>query len=65
LSREATLTSSIEKRPGTLVDQELVCAYFAHPQTYEDLVRDMQQRYTFQEARSFLEGRGIVQEHDL
>ena len=52
----------IEKRPGTLVDRELVRAYFDTPEAYEACVRDFQQRYTFQEAASFLEGKGIV--HD-
>ena len=52
----------IEKRPGTLVDRELVRAYFATPEAYEACVRDFQQRYTFQEAAIFLEGKGIV--HD-
>lgn len=52
----------IDKRPGKLVDRELVRQYFATPQAYEACVRDLQQRYTFQETASFLEGRGIV--HD-
>lgn len=52
----------IEKRPGTLVDRDLVRAYFANPQAYEEFIKDMQQRYTFQEAASFLEGKGIL--HD-
>jgi putative transposase len=52
----------IDRRPGTLVDRELVRQYFAAPQACEDFVEDLRQRYTFQEARSFLEGRGVV--HD-
>ena len=40
----------IEKRPGTLVDRELVHAYFANPKAYEEFI------HTFQEAASFLEG---------
>ena len=52
----------IEKRPGTLVDRDLIRAYFARPQAYEEFIQDMQQRYTFQEAASFLEGKGLV--HD-
>jgi putative transposase len=44
----------IEKRPGTLVDRDLVRAYFADPQAYEEFID------TFQEAGSFLEGKGIV-----
>jgi putative transposase len=47
----------IDKRPGKLIDRDLVRQYFASPQAYEDCVRDLQQRYTFQEAASFLEGR--------
>jgi hypothetical protein len=39
-----------------------VRAYFDTPEAYEACVRDFQQRYTFQEAASFLEGKGIV--HD-
>ena len=46
----------IEKRSGTLVDRELVRAYFANPQSYEDFIRDSQRQHTFQEAASFLEG---------
>ena len=46
----------IEERPGTLVDRELVRDYFATPQAYRDFVNEAQQRYTFQEALSFLEG---------
>ena len=49
----------IEKRPGSLVDRDLVRAYFADPQDYEAFVHDMQQRYTFQDAASILEGRGM------
>jgi putative transposase len=52
----------IDKRPGKLVDRELVRQYFATPQSYKACVADLQQRYTFQEAASFLEGRGIL--HD-
>jgi putative transposase len=52
----------IDKRSGTLVDKELIREYFASPQAYEDCIRELQQRFTFQEAASFLEGRGIV--HD-
>ena len=55
----------IDKRPGTLVDRELVRQYFASPQAYEACVRELQQRYTFQEACSFLEGRGILHEDCL
>ena len=44
----------IEKRRGTLVDRELVRAYFAAPEKYEAFVR--QATFTFQEAESFLEG---------
>ena len=40
----------IEKRPGALVDRELVRAYFANPQAYEEFI------HTFQEAASLLEG---------
>ena len=50
----------IEKRPGTLVDRDLVRAYFANPRAYEEFIEDTRQRYTFQEAGSFLEGKGIV-----
>jgi len=46
----------IEKRQGTLVDRELIRAYFANPRAYEEFTRDAQRRYTFQEAVSFLEG---------
>jgi len=52
----------IDKRPGTLVDRELVRAYYASPQEYEACVQELQQRYTFQEACSFLEGRGFLHE---
>ena len=52
----------IDKRPGTLVDRELVRAYYATPQEYEACVQELQQRYTFQEAWSFLEGKGLL--HD-
>jgi putative transposase len=52
----------IDRRPGTLVDKGLVRQYFAAPQTYEDFVETFRRRYTFQEAASFLEGRGIM--HD-
>jgi REP element-mobilizing transposase RayT len=52
----------IDKRPGTLVDKDLVRDYFAAPHDYEGFVRNAQQRSTFQEADSFLEGRGLV--HD-
>jgi REP element-mobilizing transposase RayT len=45
----------IEKRPGTLVDRDLVRNYFAEPQAYEEFVKLAQQQ-TFQEAGSFLEG---------
>lgn len=50
----------IEQRPGTLVDRKLVRDYFATPQAYEDRVADYGERYTFQEAASFLEGQGIM-----
>lgn len=50
----------IGKRPGTLVDRDLARETFATPQAYEDCVRELQQRYTFQEAASFLEGKGIM-----
>ena len=50
----------IEKRPGTLVDRDLVRDYFATPQAYKDCVTDYGQRYTFQEAPSFLEGKGMM-----
>jgi REP element-mobilizing transposase RayT len=50
----------IDKRPGKLVDRELVREYFTTPQAYEACVRDLQERYTFQEAASFLEGRGVL-----
>jgi len=43
----------IEKRPGKLVDRELVRDYFAAPQDYEEFVA------TFQEAGSFQEGRAF------
>lgn len=49
----------IEKRPGTLVDRNLVYAYFANPRAYEEFTEDTRQRYTFQEAGSFLEGRNL------
>jgi REP element-mobilizing transposase RayT len=55
----------IDKRPGKLVDRNLVREHFATPQAYENCVRDLQQRYTFQEAGSFLEGKGIVQDDCL
>jgi hypothetical protein len=55
----------IDKRPGTLVDRELVRATFASPQAYEACVRGLQQRSTFQEGESFLEGRGILHEDGL
>ena len=44
----------IEKRPGTLVDRDLVRAYFANPKAYEEFI------HTFLEAGSFQEGKGIV-----
>jgi REP element-mobilizing transposase RayT len=50
----------IEKRRGTLIDRDLVRAYFANPWAYEEFMRDTRERYTFQEAASFLEGKGIV-----
>jgi len=50
----------IDKRPGTLVDRELVRSYFATPQDYEGFVESWRQRYTFQEAASFLEGKGVL-----
>ncbi len=46
----------IEKRPGSLVDRDLVRAYFASPQAYEEFI------HTFQKAPSFLEGQSVV--HD-
>jgi len=55
----------IDKRPGTLVDKDLVRAYFAAPQEYQDFVEGFRQRYTFQEALSFLEGKGLVPDDDL
>ena len=55
----------IDKRRGELIDRELVREYFASPQAYEDCVKDLQQRYTFQQAADFLEGRGILNEDDL
>ena len=55
----------IDKRPGTLVDRDLVRAYFAAPQAYRDFIESFQQRYTFEEARSFLEGKGLVIDDDL
>ena len=55
----------IDKRPGTLVDKEMVHGYFAAPQDYEDFVRDVQQRTTFQQARSLLEGRGVMHDDNL
>jgi hypothetical protein len=32
---------------------------------YEGCVKDLQQRYTFQQAAEFLEGRGILHEDGL
>ena len=52
----------IDRRPGELIDRELVREYFASPQAYEECVKELQARFTFQEAASFLEGRGIL--HD-
>jgi REP element-mobilizing transposase RayT len=46
----------IEERPGRLVDMDLVREWFANPRDYRDWILDQQQRYTFQEAPSFLEG---------
>jgi putative transposase len=46
----------IGRRQGSLVDKELVRDFFATPQAYEAFVEDLRQRYTFQEAPSFLEG---------
>lgn len=52
----------IDKRQGTLVDRALVRDYFVTPQAYEAFIQDFGQRHTFQEAASFLEGKGIVHE---
>jgi putative transposase len=52
----------IDRRQGTLVDRALVRGYFATPQAYEAFIQDFGQRYTFQEAASFLEGKGIAQD---
>jgi len=58
----------IDRRPGTLVDRELLRQYFAAPQAYEDFVESFRRRYTFQDAATnrpdwrILEGRGIM--HD-
>ena len=51
----------IDKRQGTLVDRDLVRNYFAAPQEYEGFVRNAQLQ-TFQDAASFLEGKGLVHE---
>jgi putative transposase len=40
----------VDKRRGTLVDRDLVRAYFANPQAYEGFVRELQQRESFQEG---------------
>jgi REP element-mobilizing transposase RayT len=48
----------IDKRPGTLVDRDLVRSFFAAPQDYEDHVRRAQHQ-SFQEAASFLEAKGL------
>ena len=50
----------IDKRPGTLVDKALVRSYFASPHDYEAFV--VRHLLTFQEAASFLEGRGVLHE---
>ena len=55
----------VDKRPGDLVDRDLVRAYFATARAYEENVRELAGRYTFQEAASFLEGRGLVQDDCL
>jgi putative transposase len=55
----------IDKRPGTLVDRDLVRAYFAAPGAYEEFIHSFRQRYTFQEAASFLEDKGIALDDDL
>jgi REP element-mobilizing transposase RayT len=46
----------IDRRPGTLVDRDLVRAYFASPYDYELCVRDLAEGCTFEEAGSFQEG---------
>jgi len=52
----------IDRRRGTLVDRDLIRAYFAAPQEYEDFVHDVREQ-TIQEAWSFLDGTiGPVQE---
>jgi len=55
----------IDKRPGTLVDRDLVRAYFAAPQAYQDFIESFQQRYTFEEAESLLKDKGMVIDDDL